>query len=505
MGDWRAEIPHCDTVLIRRNVFRHLVGAPGLWLDYLNRNRRITENVFADIEAIHGGIYLEVSHAPNVIDHNIVWDIRGTGRSRSGYGIDVDTGEGCIVAHNLLGHVRDFWGVSANLDQKGRVVDGRVGLCRRHKVLNNLFVRCPQRILFSRTEENRSDGNLFDERDDATSLCIEHPEPQALLNLAAWREYYGYDTHGGQAAIVAEFDPETLQLSLEVSGDIPSPACSCPRSTMAARGRHRGRWSLRLASTPTSFGLVRLRERSRSLALGHLHLQTLAVDPRHISQARQHRLQHVDDGQPVGTMRFALSTMVAVLDPANQDLLVFEVSGHPIHRPRSVGKHLRPHGAIVVVGHIAPQLVADVDLQRASRLAFAAQAAAHMGQLRRPLVGLDQFLGAHREVRASHLRIEFQFLHGGDPGNNRVHRLVQEPLERQPRRKQPRRHRLHNRHPHTTLPRRGGSAPPGARALPCSWAPGSSRNRSAATPVATCGWCGWCSRCGAPGPARAPR
>ena len=32
----------CDTVLIRRNVFRHLVGAPGLWLDYLNRNCRIT-------------------------------------------------------------------------------------------------------------------------------------------------------------------------------------------------------------------------------------------------------------------------------------------------------------------------------------------------------------------------------------------------------------------------------------------------------------------------------
>ena len=133
-----------------------------MWLDYLNRNCRITENVFADIEAIHGGIYLEVSHAPNVIDHNIVWDIRGAGRPRSGYAIDVDTGEECTVAHNLLGRVRDFWAVSANLDQKARVVDGRVGLCRRHKVLNNLFVQCPQRILFSRTEENQSDGNLFD-------------------------------------------------------------------------------------------------------------------------------------------------------------------------------------------------------------------------------------------------------------------------------------------------------------------------------------------------------
>ena len=212
----------CDTVLIRRNVFRHIVGAPGLWLDYLNRNCRITENVFADIEAIHGGIYLEVSHAPNVIDHNILWDIRGTERPRSGYGIDVDTGEECTVAHNLLGQVRDFWAVSANLDQKARVVDGRVGLCRRHKVLNNLFVQCPQRILFSRAEHNEADGNLYDARDDETSLCVEHPEPQALMNLAAWREYYGYDTHGGQAEIEAEFDPETLQLTLEVQGDAPS-------------------------------------------------------------------------------------------------------------------------------------------------------------------------------------------------------------------------------------------------------------------------------------------
>ena len=128
------------------------------------------------------------------------------------------------------------------------MVDGRVGLCRRHKVLNNLFVRCPQRILFSRTEENCSDGNLFDGRDDATSLCVEYPEPRALLNLAAWREYYGYDTHGGQATIEAEFDPETLQLTLEVSGKIPAGVLvpefydgregAAPGPVELAQGRH---------------------------------------------------------------------------------------------------------------------------------------------------------------------------------------------------------------------------------------------------------------------------
>ena len=64
--------------------------------------------------------------------HNVLWDIRGTGRPHSGRGINVDTGEQCVVAHNLLGRVRDEYAVSVHLGQKGRIVGGRVGLCRQH-------------------------------------------------------------------------------------------------------------------------------------------------------------------------------------------------------------------------------------------------------------------------------------------------------------------------------------------------------------------------------------
>lgn len=211
----------CDTVLIRRNVFRHIVHAPGLWLDYLNRNCRITGNVFANIESIHGGVYMEVNHDINAVDHNILWDIRGLGRPRTGYGVDVDTNEECIVAHNLFGKVRDWYAVSVNLDQRTRVVGGRVGLCRKHKVLNNVFVGCPKRIMLSRVADNQSDGNLFDRRDDATSLCVEYPEPQALIDLSAWQDYYGLDENSRQALIEAEFDPESLTLTLKVDGEMP--------------------------------------------------------------------------------------------------------------------------------------------------------------------------------------------------------------------------------------------------------------------------------------------
>jgi len=135
--------------------------------------------------------------------------------------VDVDTGEECVVAHNLFGKIRDWYAVSVNLDQRSRVVGGRVGLCRRHKVLNNVFMECPKRIMFSRVEDNQSDGNLFDQRNDVTSLCVEYPEPQALVNLSAWQEYYGLDKNSQHAQIQADFDPETLKLSLTVDGDLP--------------------------------------------------------------------------------------------------------------------------------------------------------------------------------------------------------------------------------------------------------------------------------------------
>ena len=214
----------CDSVLIQRNIFRHIRHAPGLWLDYLNKNCRVTGNVFTDIEAIHGGVYLEVSHDLNVIDHNILWDIRGVNRRRSGDGVDVDSGEQCVVAHNLFGKIQDGYAVRVHLGQSGRVVNGRVGLCRRHKILNNMFFECPKLIIFSRSEDNQSDGNWFDEHNDSTSLRVEYPAPPSILNLDAWQEYYGFDINSRQAQIEADFDKETLMLTLTVEGDIPTCA-----------------------------------------------------------------------------------------------------------------------------------------------------------------------------------------------------------------------------------------------------------------------------------------
>ncbi|HUW32028.1 MAG TPA: hypothetical protein VM223_10480, partial [Planctomycetota bacterium] len=82
------------------------------------------------------------------------------------------------------------------------------------------------RILFSRREDNVSDGNLFDARNDGTSFCIEFPAPQVLQNLAGWQEHFGLDLASTQAKLEAHFDPETCELAVDVEGEITKPVGS---------------------------------------------------------------------------------------------------------------------------------------------------------------------------------------------------------------------------------------------------------------------------------------
>ncbi len=220
-----------EGVLLRRNVFRHIRHAAGVWLDVLNKNCRVTQNVFADIHTFIGACYIECSHHPNLVDGNVFWDIHDTPevpRSegarpvQGGVGFNGDTGENITVTHNFFGRIPDHFAVSLHLRQHGRMIAGRSGLCRRHKVLNNVFVECPKQIIFGRAEENSSDGNLFDEAHDAASFRIDYPLPQTFQNLQGWREYYGLDVHSSQGRIEADFDPETLTLRWKVDGLLPA-------------------------------------------------------------------------------------------------------------------------------------------------------------------------------------------------------------------------------------------------------------------------------------------
>ena len=221
-------------MLIRRNVFRHIRHACGLWLDYLNKRCRVTGNIFADISSFVGGCYLEVSHEPNLIDGNIFWDIHGEPWDKGnphaevsgGHGIRMDSCENAVAAHNLFGKVADGYALYLSLEQHDREVGGRSGLCRRIKAFGNIFFKCPKRILLGRTEENVCDCNIFDGTSDSRGFVVSFPEPKSIQNLRGWREFHSFDRKSVVADIEADFDPETLVLTVSCAGQIEVPGSS---------------------------------------------------------------------------------------------------------------------------------------------------------------------------------------------------------------------------------------------------------------------------------------
>ncbi len=213
--------------LIRGNVLRHLQHAAGIWLDVDNVNNRIANNVFADIESLGGGLYSELNYAPNLVDHNIFWDIRQPAAESApntsfGAGLHCDCNEAMICAHNLFGDVTGD-AIQFSLKQSDRRSSGRTGLCWANRAINNILVRCPHRVHIGRLAENCSDGNLFDAANDPCSLELGHPAPGSLQNLASWQRYFNLDIHSTQAEIEAAFDVATLCLTWRLRG--PAPQC----------------------------------------------------------------------------------------------------------------------------------------------------------------------------------------------------------------------------------------------------------------------------------------
>jgi hypothetical protein len=219
----------CHGVLIRRNVFRHNASTGGIWLDYLISNCRVTGNVFADLASATCGVFVEVSHARNMVDGNIFWNIRGRPNwltpptMTNPAAINFCTGEYGIAANNFIGNVADGPAIMLSLNQPNRLVDGRVGLCRRHGVFNNIVVNAKSRVHMARVDENCADGNAYDAAGDEASFVIEHPQPTVKLNLRAWQEFYKFDRHGGQLKMHADFDPDKLTLRFNVEGELPQP------------------------------------------------------------------------------------------------------------------------------------------------------------------------------------------------------------------------------------------------------------------------------------------
>ena len=204
---------HCtNSCVLRRNLVTDTIGAPGIWMDYANVNSRCTANVILNAQCDTGGIFMEASQQPNLVDNNFVWGTRGNGI----YQHDCDE---LIIAHNLVAHSTDA-AVRMQICQ-GRDGGGRLSTAKRNKILNNVLVGNGRRW----PSPTRTTS--------ATGTCL--AGSQQPFELDAWRQDKGWDQHSVVIDVGAEFQPDKLEFRWKTGAELP-------RSSPPGHGPGRHLW-----------------------------------------------------------------------------------------------------------------------------------------------------------------------------------------------------------------------------------------------------------------------
>jgi len=136
--------------LVNRNRIHDIQGGNGIWLDWDIRYSRVTQNSIHDVQNIQGGIFIEASHYPNLVDNNFIWNIDGNGI----YANDTDY---LMVYHNLVANITG--NVVHAIVQTDRTQNGRKLTAEENLVYNNIFINGLP-IRFS-SNSNKADYNLY--------------------------------------------------------------------------------------------------------------------------------------------------------------------------------------------------------------------------------------------------------------------------------------------------------------------------------------------------------
>lgn len=215
-------------LLLRNNVVRHMRDASGIWLDVGNINTRLTRNVFTDVLTAHAAIWIEASHEQNQVDTNLIVGVREAAKltppeveTGGGSGFYVLGTDNLIVANNLIANTTRA-GVHFRTEEI-RIINGRGGSARGNKVHNNFFVNTGESALNFENEHNEADGNLYASVPGGFLRVLTPGRPE-LLNLAAARQFHGWETNGAMGTVQLSLDPDTLRLSLSVGRDVPTVA-----------------------------------------------------------------------------------------------------------------------------------------------------------------------------------------------------------------------------------------------------------------------------------------
>jgi alpha-N-arabinofuranosidase len=137
--------------LVRNNRIARIQAGGGVWLDWNNRNSRVTGNVIRDISTVQGAVYVEASQQLNMVDHNVLWNIDGEG-------VRLGDTDNTVVAHNLfVGVKEDLVLARVNTD---RMLGGRRVTSNNNRVFNNIFVN-PKKPIYFGNPSNTADYNVY--------------------------------------------------------------------------------------------------------------------------------------------------------------------------------------------------------------------------------------------------------------------------------------------------------------------------------------------------------
>ncbi len=205
-------------LLFRNNVVRHIRHANGIWLDIGNANDRLTGNVFADIpgDVNPHAIHIEGSDALNEIDNNIFDHLTG--------GILIRDTNNVIIAYNLFLDCAEVCVDTVSGINGPRPIGGHTNDVHNLMVHDNVFFKMGRSAIEFTNARNEADGNVYPASASpfggAPYLRVKFPEPQEWHNLESWRAEHGWDMNGALATITAMMDPDKLELTLSMAGDV---------------------------------------------------------------------------------------------------------------------------------------------------------------------------------------------------------------------------------------------------------------------------------------------
>ncbi|HMO24654.1 MAG TPA: right-handed parallel beta-helix repeat-containing protein, partial [Tepidisphaeraceae bacterium] len=194
---WNAAGAKLYTTLnsvVRNNVFEQMLDTSGIYFDLDNANTRITGNIFRNIAAPRGAIFLEMITEPIEIDHN-VFDRINTGMlvpgaATGGHAVRAQHTDGTHIHHNLMIDVEGA-GVEIFNDRIERTALTRSVLGLGFRIEHNLLIHCKAQIQ-AFVVGNTIDQNVY-ANIDSTHPAFRLHQLRTLCDPQLWMTLTGQD------------------------------------------------------------------------------------------------------------------------------------------------------------------------------------------------------------------------------------------------------------------------------------------------------------------------